>query len=207
MTPIIQLGDYAGTVVFAVSGGLAAAQRRLDITGFVLLALVTAVGGGTMRDLLLDRAVFWIAQPLYLVLAAAPGIVVFFVADRLRTLEKALIWADAAGLAVFAVIGTDIALAHGVSPLIAMLMGVLTASGGGVLRDVLRDQLPLVLHRELYVVAALAGSAVMVGLARGAGAPTELAAAAGLIVGFGVRAAGIVWRLHLPVFSPRSEHL
>ncbi len=202
MPPPIQLADYAGTVVFAVSGGLAAAQRRLDITGFVLLALATAVGGGTIRDLLLAREVFWIAHPIYLVLAAVPGIVVFFIADRLQRLEHALTWADAAGLAVFTVIGTDIALSHGASPLIAMLMGVLTASGGGLIRDVLRNQLPLILHRELYAIAALAGAAVMVGLAR-AGARIELAAAAGLIVAFAMRAAGILWHIHLPVFTAR----
>lgn len=206
MHPIIQLGDYAGTAVFAISGGLAAAQKRLDISGFVLLAFVTAVGGGTMRDLLLHRGeVFWVRQPLYVILGAAPGILVYFAADRLRSLEKAIVWADALGLAVFAVIGTGIAMQHEVSSLTAVLMGVLTASGGGVLRDVLRNEVPLLLQRELYAVAALAGSAVMVGLSRALDVAPGVAVASGLAVAFGVRSAGIIWRLNLPVFTPRRE--
>ncbi len=205
MPPLLQLADYTGTAIFAISGALAAAQRRLDITGFILLALVTAVGGGTLRDLLLARPVFWIAHPIYLILAAAPGILVFFVADRMQSLEKALTWADAAGLAVFTVIGTDIALSHGASPLIAMLMGVLTASGGGVLRDVLRDELPPAPPPRALRRRRARGRGGHGGLARGAAAPIELAAAAGLIVAFAVRAAGIAWRLNLPVFTPRRE--
>ncbi|MCC6321271.1 MAG: trimeric intracellular cation channel family protein [Phycisphaerales bacterium] len=206
MHPIIQFGDYAGTAVFALSGGLAAAQKRLDIAGFVLLAFVTAVGGGTMRDLLLDRGeVFWVREPLYVILGVAPGVLVYFAADRVRSRERAIIWADAVGLAVFAVIGTGIAMQQQVSSLTAVLMGVLTASGGGVLRDVVRNEVPLLLKRELYAVAALAGSAVMVGSTRAADAAPGVAVAGGLLVAFGVRAAGIIWRLHLPAFQPRSD--
>jgi uncharacterized membrane protein YeiH len=199
---LLQIGDYIGTFVFGLTGALAAAEKRLDLGGFVLLACVTGVGGGTMRDVLLDRdAVFWAVTPLYLLLCTAAAVVVFVWGGRVRRVHRALLWADAAGLALFAVIGAGIAIQTDARPAIAVVMGTLTATGGGLLRDVLRNQLPLVLHREIYVTAAFAGSLVFV-LLDMFDAPWSLAAAAGGAAAFALRAAGILFDLHMPVRGP-----
>ncbi len=201
MLELLTLGDYFGTLVFAVTGGLAAAEKKLDLGGFVLLAFVTGVGGGTLRDLILNRGlVFWAEEPAYIVLCVSGAVLVFFVAHRLPRLHKALVWSDAVGLAVFAVIGSAIALESGARPLVAILMGVLTATGGGVIREMIRNEIPLMLHREIYMSAALAGSGVLVGL-DSLGAPTWVAIWVGAGVAFALRGAGIVFDLHPPTYS------
>ncbi len=201
---LLQYGDYLGTFVFAITGALAAAEKRLDIGGFILLGFVTGVGGGTMRDLLLDRGmVFWAVDPLYILVCAAGAVVTFFGAERLAARRRTLIWSDALGLALFCVIGAAIAWSEGSRPLVAVLMGALTATGGGVVRDIIRNELPLILHREIYVTAALAGAATFVTLVEIELAP-PLAMTAGFAVAFALRAIGIVMDWHLPTWRPRA---
>lgn len=205
MDTLITLGDYLGTFVFAIAGALAAAQKRLDIGGFVLLAFVTGVGGGTLRDVLLNRpGVFWAREPIYIALCVAGAVLTWFAVERIGAYRRLLLWSDALGLALFAVIGAGIALSEGARPIVAALMGAVTATGGGVIRDIIRNELPLVLHRDVYITAALLGASTTVLLFE-AELPVPIVAAGGFLVGFALRAAAIVWGLNLPAYRPRGE--
>jgi uncharacterized membrane protein YeiH len=198
---LIEYGDYFGTLVFAITGGLAAAEKKLDFGGFFLLAFLTGVGGGTVRDLVLDHGpVFWTERPVYVLLCLAGAVVVYVAGERVGQRRRVLVWCDAVGLAVFSVIGAGIALQLEFRPITAVLMGALTATGGGLIRDVVRNELPLMLYREVYMTAAAAGAAVMVGL-DGIAAPTPVAMGAGASLAFALRAAGIGFDLHLPTYG------
>lgn len=200
MAPLIFSLDLAGTFVFALSGGLAAARIRLDPFGFAVVAIVTGLGGGTLRNLLLDlHPVAWIADPLYLVVCLFAAAVTFIWA---HLLESRLLWlriADALGLGLFAVAGTQIALAAGTHGGIAIMMGVTTAVVGGMIRDILCNQVPLVLQKEIYALAALLGSALYVGL-DALGAAAWLAAGIAFGASTGLRLAAIRWNLSLPTY-------
>jgi uncharacterized membrane protein YeiH len=191
--------DLLGVGVFAISGVLAAGRKSLDVLGVAVIAVVTAIGGGTLRDVLLDRhPIFWIADPAYLwVILAATGITLgylrFWIASR-----RALLVADALGLAFFTISGVQITQQAGHSDPIALLMGTITGVAGGVLRDVLTAEIPLILRPgRLYATAALAGAGLYVLLA-GHGVSTEAAALAGMGATAGLRLAAIFWRLELP---------
>ncbi|MGP1257268.1 MAG: trimeric intracellular cation channel family protein [Kiloniellales bacterium] len=205
MNTLLVTGDYLGTLVFAIAGALAAAQKRLDFGGFVLLAFVTGVGGGTLRDVLLNRpGVFWAREPFYIAICVAGAAITWFGAERVGSYKRLLLWFDALGLALFAVIGAGIALNEGARPVVAAMMGAVTATGGGVIRDIIRNELPIVLHRDVYITAALLGASTTVLLFE-AGAPVPIIAAGGFAIGFALRAAAIVWGLNLPVYRPRHE--
>ncbi len=195
--------DLVGVVVFAVSGALEAARKQLDIVGFLFVAAVTGIGGGTLRDLLLDRGpVFWVHEPLYLWLTSVAALVTFVVAPHIARRATLLLWADAVGMAVFAVIGARTALDAGAGPAVAVLMGTMTATFGGLIRDVVCTETPLLLKREVYATAAAAGAATLV-----AGDWLHLAQApaalAGIAVAFGIRGIALAYRLSLPVYRPR----
>ena len=139
MPLLIEYGDYFGTLVFAITGGLAAAEKKLDFGGFFLLAFLTGVGGGTVRDVILDRGpVFWADQPIYVVLCLTGAAIAFIAGERVGRRRRLLVWSDAVGLAIFSVIGAAIALELNFRPITAVLMGTLTATGGGLIRDVVR---------------------------------------------------------------------
>lgn len=142
--------DYAGVTVFALTGALAAARDRQDIVTFWFFAVVTGIGGGTLRDLLIGAPVFWIGDATYLGIGLAAALIVWFLAPYLER-RKTLIWLDALGLAVYAVIGAGKALSLGVDPLVSIAMGVLTACFGGVIRDVLAGQPSALLKREITI--------------------------------------------------------
>jgi len=200
MAPLIYSLDLAGTFVFALSGGLAAARIRLDPFGFAVVAIVTGLGGGTLRNLLLDlHPVAWVADPFYLVVCLFAAAVTFVWA---HLLESRLLWlriADALGLGLFAVAGTQVALAAGTHGGIAIMMGVTTAIVGGMIRDILCNEVPLVLQKEIYALAALLGSALYVGL-DALGAATWLAAGLAFTAATGLRLAAIRWNLSLPSY-------
>jgi uncharacterized membrane protein YeiH len=200
MAPLIYSLDLAGTFVFALSGGLAAARIRLDPFGFAVVAMVTGLGGGTLRNLLLDlHPVAWIADPFYLVVCLLAAAFTFVWA---HLLESRLLWlriADALGLGLFAVAGTQIALVAGTHGGIAIMMGVTTAIVGGMVRDILCNEVPLVLQKEIYALAALLGSALYVGL-DAVGAGTGLAAGIAFTACTGLRLAAIRWNLSLPPY-------
>ena len=201
MAPLIYSLDLAGTFVFALSGGLAAARIRLDPFGFAVVAIVTGLGGGTLRNLLLDlHPVAWIADPLYLAVCLFAAAVTFVWA---HLLESRLLWlriADALGLGLFAVAGTQIALAAVTHGGIAIMMGVTTAVVGGMIRDILCNEVPLVLQKEIYALAALLGSALYVGL-DALGATAWLAAGIAFTACTGLRLAAIRWNLSLPPYQ------
>ena len=194
--------DLIGVAVFAISGALAAGRKRLDLLGVIVLGLVTAVGGGTIRDLLLDRhPIFWLADPSYvLVIVAAALLTVAYVRWRPPP-AGALLYADAIGLAMFSVTGAQIAERAGVPALGGIVLGTITGAAGGAVRDVLSAEIPLVLRRgDLYASAAILGTGVYFALAA-AGVSRPVATWAGMLVVAGVRLASIAWRLQLPVFA------
>jgi uncharacterized membrane protein YeiH len=193
----------AGVAVFAASGALEASRRQMDVVGFALVATVTGVGGGTLRDLLLGIApVFWVEAPGYVALCAAVAVLVFFAAHLVESRFKVLLWADAVGLALFCATGAERALAAGASGIVAAMMGVMTATVGGILRDVLCAQVPLILRRELYATAAAAGAGVYV-LLDAAGAPRPATLAAAFLAAFGIRALGLVSGWSFPAYRGR----
>jgi uncharacterized membrane protein YeiH len=197
---IPELIDYAGVAVFAISGALAAARKSLDVLGVVIVATVTAIGGGTLRDVLLDRPVFWMVQPfyLYVILAAALGTIVW--TRWLRPPDRALAIADALGLAVFSISGAQIAEGLEHRAVVVVLMGALTGVAGGVLRDLLTGQIPLILRKgQIYATAALAGIVLYV-LLQG-WLDRAAATLAGMACIAAIRLGAIAWNWTLPVFS------
>jgi uncharacterized membrane protein YeiH len=156
----IQLLDYAGVAVFAATGALAASRRQLDIIGFLFLASVTAIGGGTLRDIILNIPVFWVGNHRYVLICAAVAVIIYFTAHLVESRYKLLIWLDAIGLAAFSVMGAAKGMAITGSPIVAIVMGVLTATFGGILRDLLVGDPSVLLRPEIYVTAAMAGAAV-----------------------------------------------
>ncbi|MDO9500727.1 trimeric intracellular cation channel family protein [Falsiroseomonas sp.] len=199
----LQVLDLLGIAVFAASGALVASRKQLDLVGFVLIGMITGFGGGTVRDLLLGRTpVFWLNQPEVPAIAAAAALLVFFFAHRVESRFKALLWADALGMALFAVLGAEIALIAGAQPWAAVLLGTVTATAGGIMRDVVCDELPLILRKEIYITAAAAAALAYVAL-RLALLPRDVALIAAIGLGFGIRGAAI-WRgWSLPAFKPR----
>jgi uncharacterized membrane protein YeiH len=187
--------DYAAVAVFAATGALAAARRKHDIITFGFFAAVTGVGGGTLRDLLIGVPVFWVAHPTHLAVSLAAAAAVWVVGLG-KARESALNWLDAVGMAAYAVVGALKASSVGVPPLSAMVMGVLTATFGGIIRDVLAEEPSVLLRRELYVTAAVAGASVFVAL-RLLGLDPWLSGGAGFAAAFALRAGAILsgWRL------------
>ncbi len=193
--------DLCGVGVFAASGALTASRKQMDIVGFGLIATVTGIGGGTIRDLLLDRgAVFWVKDPSTIVLCFAVAVVLFVTAHHFESRFHALLWADAVGLAVFCVSGAEVALSAGAPALVAVLMGVMTATFGGIVRDVLCAEVPLILRREIYATAAAGAITYVVLEMAEAG---WIAQIVGFGVGFGVRAIGIITGFSLPTYRSR----
>jgi uncharacterized membrane protein YeiH len=187
---------YFGDVVFAVSGALTAARYRMDILGFVLIGTITGIGGGTTRDLLLGRTVWWTRDPLELILCVAAALVTFFFVKSDITRRKGMIWADALGLAAFGVVGCHVALEFGTSFVIAVFMGMVTATGGGLIRDVLTNTQPMILCGQPYATAALLGSLSYAGL-RHLGVPEIPAELAACLAAFSLRASAIIFDIRM----------
>ncbi|MBY0351074.1 trimeric intracellular cation channel family protein [Tabrizicola sp.] len=192
--------DYASVLVFALTGALAASRSQLDIVGFIFIASLTALGGGTLRDALLHREIFWVDDPLTLAVATLAAVLVFFAAHRLESRYRALLWFDAAALAVAVPAGVAVALAEGQSWPIVIVMGVITGSMGGLLRDVVCNEVPLILKQgELYATCALAGSIAAVA-AIGLGLPQGLSLMLCASVVLSLRAGSIALGWRLPVY-------
>jgi uncharacterized membrane protein YeiH len=199
--------DLIGVAVFAVSGALAAGRRGLDLLGVLVLATVTAIGGGTIRDVLLDRhPIFWLADPVYLIVIVGAALLTVAYARWRPAPRAALLVADALGLALFSVVGAQIAEAAHLPAVSGVLLGTVTGTAGGVVRDVLTAEVPLILRRgNLYASAAIAGTTCYflleaIGVERGAAALIGMATCALL------RFASIWWGLQLPVFQLGEEH-
>jgi len=195
--------DLVAVAVAAASGAFAAARKEMDIGGFLFVTTVTGIGGGTFRDVILDRPVFWVARPDYVAVCLSVAVILFFVAHHVEQ-RRALLWADAVALGLFSVVGTEIALDTGAPALIAIVMGVMTATLGGVIRDVLCAEVPLIFRKEVYATAAGAGAATLVALdALDLGRPVILLA--GFAVAFFVRGLSLTLGLSLPVYRRPGE--
>ena len=198
--------DWFGLCVFAVSGALVASRKEMDIVGFAMLASVTGIGGGTIRDVLLGiEPVFWVRHPGYLVTCVAVAIVSFFLAHIPQSRKLILLWFDAVGISLFCVTGADTALATGAGPTIAIAMGVATATFGGIIRDILGGESPIILKQEIYITAALLGSTVLVSLSA-LGMSQDVSAVAGFCAAFLLRAAALTWNLSLPRYRSPKNH-
>ena len=199
---LVLLFILAGVAVFAASGALAAARKGLDPVGVLVLAIVTATGGGTLRDVLMNRhPIFWISEPSYIGVSALAALATWLWVKRFPPPDKSLQYADALGLAFFTIAGVQIAEAGGLTPLVAAIMGAITGCAGGLIRDVLVAEVPLIFRRsELYVTACAAGIAVYLGLAA-AGVADGVASTLGMIVIVAVRLASIRWGITLPVLQ------
>lgn len=194
--------DYAAVAVFGATGALAAARRKHDIITFGFFAAVTGVGGGTLRDLLIGAPVFWVAKPQYVVVcvAAAAAIWVF---GWGRRGERMLNWLDALGMAAYCVVGALKSLSFGAPPLSAVVMGVLTAAFGGIIRDVLAEEPSILLKRELYITPALLGAGAFVGL-DAMGVAATVAGVVGFLTAFAVRAGAMLFGWRMPGFPGRA---
>ena len=196
----LYIAGVIGVAVFAASGALAAAQKRLDILGFILFGTVTGIGGGTIRDLILDVEVFWVSDVLYLQVCIAASGLAFFTAPHLISRQKLFLWMDAMGLAVFSVLGTAKAHSLGVDPLVAITMGTITPTFGSVIRDILLCQEPVLLGGEIYVTVAIIGAISYLTLLQFTHEPT-LSLLLAILIAFMVRGAAIIFDLSLPKFS------
>lgn len=204
----LELADYAAVVVFALTGALVASRAQLDIVGFAFLACLTGIGGGTLRDLLLDRnPVFWIADPTYLGLACVAAVAVFFGAHLLESRLRAIFWLDAVALSVAVAAGSGIALSLGQGLAVTLVMGVLTGCAGGLMRDVVANEVPLVLKKgELYVTCAFAGS-FAAWAATEAGAQAAISALICAGVTFALRAGSLGLGWSMPVYRARPPRV
>ena len=190
--------DYFGIAVFAVSGALVAAERRVDFVTFIFFAVITGVGGGTLRDLLIGAPVFWVRTNGTLLICIAAALLVWFASHR-RVAGTALLWFDAAGMAAYAAYGSAKALGFGVAPIPAFVMGVLTACAGGIFRDVLAGEPSVLMQRELYVTPAALSAGLFVLLSL-IGLGVWPAAAVAILAGFALRSGAIARGWSLPPY-------
>jgi uncharacterized membrane protein YeiH len=190
--------DYFGIAVFAVSGALLAAEKRQTLVTFIFFAVITGVGGGTLRDLLIGAPVFWVRTNGLLLICIVAALAVWLTSKH-RFAGRALLWFDAAGIAAYATYGTAKALAYGVAPVPAFAMGVMTACVGGIIRDVLANEPSILMRRELYVTAAALAAGLFVGL-EFAGLAVWPAAAIAFAAGFALRGGAIAKGWSLPAY-------
>lgn len=209
LTAIVRVIDLMAVAVFAITGALVAARRELDPTSFVFVGTITGVGGGSLRDLMLGvRPVFWVEEPVYLWITVSVSLAMFWGARLLASRLKALLWMDAIGLALFAVAGAQKAVSLGASSVVAVLMGVMSAAFGGLMRDILCGEKTLLFNTDIYATAAIAGAVAYL-LLRELGVPPEFQALGGFLVGFGLRGAALQFGWALPHYKrpdrPREE--
>jgi len=194
----------AAVAVNALTGVLDAGRKQMDLVGVVMVGTATALGGGTVRDILLQRPVFWLSDQIYLIVAVATTLIMFFAVRGLRLPQQLFLIPDAIGLALFTVVGTQISLQAGAPWLAASLLGVITGVVGGVVRDVLCNEVPLIFVRgELYATAALVGSLALIGL-QALGMSAIIAAWAGMAIVLAVRLAAMAFKITLPTYSSRE---
>lgn len=198
ITDVVNIMGLSAVAVFAISGALDAARQKMDILGFMLIGTATGIGGGTLRDLLLGNVpVFWVREPIWIIVCLVSTAITYFIAPKLASITRALIWMDAVGIALFAVVGTEIALEFGTSPLIAICMGVMTASFGGIARDVLSGSNLTLMNEELYITTTLAGSVMYLWL-NTLSLPANYDLIGGFCIAFILRALAISFHIKLP---------
>ncbi len=201
MNELLYWLDLFGIVVFALSGALMAGRYKLDPFGVVVLASVTAIGGGTIRDIILDTPVFWVENPIYLYVILATAVLTIILIRRPKRIPKRfLLIADAFGLALFAVLGTEKALSLGAPVSVAVVMGTITGVAGGMIRDVICNVIPMILQKEIYATAAILGGSLFAFL-QYLGWPVNIALISAILGALTLRLAAIYWRVSLPAFQ------
>ena len=201
MTELLYWLDLFGIVVFAFSGALMAGRYKLDPFGVVVLSAVTAIGGGTIRDVILQTPVFWVENPIYLyVILATALLTIAFIRCPKRIPKRFLLVSDAFGLALFAVLGTEKALSLGAAIPVAIVMGMMTGVAGGMIRDVLCNVIPMILRQEIYATAAILGGALFTGFSY-LDLPEHIAIIGAILGALALRLAAIYWRVTLPAFQ------
>ena len=196
---LVHFFDVLAAVVFAVSGALVASRKGMDVMGFMWLAVITGVGGGTVRDLILNVPVFWVQNPIYVSACLVTAVVMHFVAPRVESRYRTLLWFDAFGLALVTVAGTAKALDVGAPAVVAIAMGAVTGAVGGIIRDTLGHVPSVLLRHEIYITASVLGACTYVGL-NALGLARLAAMIAGFLMTFGVRGLAIRFGWSLPVF-------
>ena len=205
LTRILYFADLAGVAVFAISGALAAGRKSLDWLGVLVISVVTAIGGGTIRDMLLGRQpVFWIEDPTYLYFIFTATFITLFFSRYRKLPQRFLLIADAFGLALFAILGAGIAESAGVEWIIVVILGTMTGVAGGILRDVLTNEIPLILRRDFYATAAITGIIVYL-ILKNFGMDDNLATGIGILCVASLRLAAIFKGLRLPLFQIDEE--
>lgn len=201
MSPIETL-DYIGVALFAATGALAASRKQLDIVGFLFLAAVTGIGGGTARDLVLDVPVFWVEQPMHVLVCTSTAVFVYFTAHLIESRYRLLLWLDAMALAAYGVFGAYKGFLVTGSASVAIVMGMMTGTLGGIIRDVIVREPSVLLRQEIYVAAAMAGASAFI-LLDGASLPTWLSAGAGFAAALLIRGGTIRFGWKLPAYKSR----
>lgn len=201
MTPL-DLLDHVGVALFAATGVLTASRKQLDLVGFLFLGTVTGVGGGTVRDLVLDVPVFWVQEPVFVLTCATMAVTVFLSAHLIESRYSLLLWLDAAALAAYAVFGAHKGLEVSGSPTVALVTGMATGTLGGIIRDIVAREPSVLLRWEIYVTAAMAGAAVYV-TATALGLHLAVAAPAAFGLAFVVRGGAVLYGWRLPAYRSR----
>jgi uncharacterized membrane protein YeiH len=200
---LIVVLDWLGVIVFTLTGALVAARNQMDLVGFVLLGTVTGIGGCTLRDVLLGiHPLLWIGEPAYVIVCAIVSTLVFFTAHLVKSRIGLLLWLDALGLALFAVTGAERAIAAGSGPIVAIVMGVITACFGGIIRDTLSGERSIIFSREIYVTAALLAATSFVA-ARSFGVHRDVAVVIAVLLGFALRGGALRFGWSLPRYHAR----
>jgi uncharacterized membrane protein YeiH len=201
---LVYFFDILAAIVFAVSGSLVASRKGMDVMGFMWFAVITGVGGGTVRDLILNVPVFWVQNPAHVSACLATAVVMHFVAPRVESRYKALLWFDAFGLALVTVAGTVKAMDVGAPALVAIAMGAVTGTVGGMIRDTLGHVRSVLLSQEIYITASVVGACTYVGVS-GVGFDRMAAMIAGFVVTFTVRGMAMKFGWSLPVFRESTK--
>jgi len=196
--------DYLGTFAFAVSGALKAARKQMDLFGLIVLAVVTAIGGGTIRDAMLGRQPFWFHDANYILLSLAAAVVVFGLYRLVARGETALLWFDAIGLGVFTVIGASRAMEAGLGLVATVVLATLTGIGGGIIRDLLAMDMPVVLRKEVYASAAIIG-AILYWLMVHYGVPGAVSVPVAMLTVTAIRLLSLHYKVGLPKLHEEGE--
>ena len=195
---LLYLLDMVGVIACAIAGTLLAQHKGFDISGCILVSMVNAIGGGTLRDMVLDRhPIFWMTDINYVIIITVTSIILQMFFHLYHKIDNALKLFDAIGLAAFSVIGFKVALTQDVSPVIAIMMGVWTAIIGGMLRDIICNEIPLVLQREIYITASISGSVTYL-ILQHFGVNAGINEFIMLIIIFAVRMLALKFDWHLP---------
>ncbi|OFA30911.1 hypothetical protein BAE46_09645 [Glaciecola punicea] len=198
MLTLLFITNIAATIAFAISGALVAARHRLDWVGFVFMACITGIGGGTLRDTILDVPVFWINDYHTIIVCSVSAIVTYFATQHISKRSKALLWADALGMALFTALGAQKAMALGMNIPVSIIMGVFSACLGGIIRDVIVNDVPVVFRREIYITASLLGASTYCVLHTYTPVAEGIALIIGGTVAFVIRALAITRNLSMP---------